>query len=958
MMRKLGVKAHIAMGLAFLVASVLLAASFFGLVPDRAAAVRDGRIALGEAIAASAAEIAQNGKIEWLTPTLRLAVKRNHDVLSAALRTRTGERPIEVGPHAAQWTLAPEAPSSDTELQVPILDGDGVWGTLEMRFRPSQAAGVAGWLTHPMVVLTAFVFLSSLAVFYFYLGKVLRHLDPSGAVPSRVRHALDTLTEGLLVLDRRQTIVLANRAFATLAARDDASLVGTNAAKLPWTTPDGEALGAEQMPWLAALNTGEAQVNNTLHLRAADGRVYTLQVNCAPVLTAGNKPGGVLVSLDDITAIEEYSIELEKAKNDADSANRAKSDFLANMSHEIRTPMNAILGFTELLRRGYSHDDAAARRHLNTIHSSGTHLLELINDILDLSKVESGRLEVETIACAPYALAHQVVTAMSVKAREKGLALALEVDGTIPERIASDPARVRQIVTNLIGNAIKFTESGGVTVVLACDPDATPTQLRIDVIDTGIGIDSDKVDSVFEPFVQADSSVNRRFGGTGLGLAISRRFARALGGDIVASSRPGAGSTFRVTIATGPLDGVAMVDATTLCAGVEAETAVETARWVMPPAAKVLVVDDGAENRELVVTVLGEAGLRPDEAENGQIAVDMAEATAYDLILMDMQMPVMDGFTATRTLRERGFETPIVALTANAMHGFEHTLQAAGCTGYLTKPVDIDALLTLVGEVLGGRRDQAAAAPPAAAVADGRPTDTAPIVSRLADRPRMHGVIDKFVARMHAQMPRIEAAAEAGQFEALAHLAHWLKGAGGTVGFDVYTEPAAELEAAAKAADAARCTQHVASLAAISARIVGPALADTAADTSPPVAAPPAPSPAPPSGTAEVRSSLEGMPRLHGVISKFIARMEEQLPVFEAAMAATDFAALAERAHWLKGAAGTVGFEQFTDPAIALEEAARAQDAVRCRGHLDGIAALARAMRAPAAAETASGEAS
>jgi PAS domain S-box-containing protein len=826
-MKFLNTRFYIAMGLVSLAVSIVLMSSVLGIFPDRESAVRAGRAALAETLAASTSALVSERDVSRLQGVLNFVLKRNEDLLSVAVRAADGNVVVSAGPHG-KWIASSAARSSDTQLEVPIVAGKQKWGQLELRFEPLNPPGLFGLLHHPLLHFAAYMALAGFFAFYFYLGRMLSQLDPSRAIPGRVRAALDTLAEGLLVIDRKQNIVLANEAFANLLGTTSDLLIGSQASKLEWLAADGSSLPAERHPWQAALTEGSAQTNESISLRDRDGMQRTFIVNCAPVLDGRGKSAGVLISLDDVTQLELNKVELGKAKEKAEAANQAKSDFLANMSHDIRTPMNAILGFTELLKRGYGRNDMDAKKYLETIHSSGRHLLEIINDILDLSKIEGGHLEVEKLACSPHAIAHEVVTVLGVRAREKGIALDYRVEGRVPDAIVSDPTCMRRIVTNLVGNALKFTERGGVTVTLRFIEDAERPRVAVDVKDSGIGIAAEKLESLFDPFVQADSSVTRRFGGTGLGLTISRRFARALGGDVTVASELGKGSTFTMMVETGPLEGVRMLAHAELESQTVQSAAADEKRWKFPPA-RVLVVDDGPENRELLRLVLSEVGLVVREAENGKAGVGLMRAEAFDVVLMDMQMPVMDGYTATRTLRADGVKIPIFALTANAMKGFEKEVLDAGCSGLLVKPVDIDALMETLAALLGGTRVEREAgaepaAAPAASVAPDTP-DTAgePVRSRLAGNARLRPAIRKFTGRLNEQLLAFERAYGAKNFEELAQLAHWLKGAGGTVGYDEFTEPALRLEQAAKENAESEAGAWLAEVQALASRVEVPA---------------------------------------------------------------------------------------------------------------------------------------
>lgn len=387
---------------------------------------------------------------------------------------------------------------------------------------------------------------------------------------------------------------------------------------------------------------------------------------------------------------------LESANHVAESATRAKSAFLANMSHEIRTPMTAILGFADVLLGEPGLERAPPERleALHTIQRNGHYLLEIINDILDLSKIEAGKIEVERARFHPAQLVHEVIRLMQVRADAKGLALEVEYACPIPETIFSDALRLRQVLINLLGNAIKFTETGKVRLVVRTVSNAhRPHGMQFEIVDTGIGMTEEQQTRLFRPFTQAENTTNRKYGGTGLGLAISQRLAQLLGGEITVISSPGGGSRFTLTIDAGSLDNVRILSITENIVTSERPVVMERRVEEVHLPCRVLLAEDGPDNQRLISLILKHAGADVTLAENGQEAIEKATiqrvvGKPYDMILMDMQMPVLDGYQATRQLRSAGYLDPIIALTANAMEGDEELCRQAGCDDYVTKPVD------------------------------------------------------------------------------------------------------------------------------------------------------------------------------------------------------------------------------------------------------------------------------
>jgi signal transduction histidine kinase len=407
-----------------------------------------------------------------------------------------------------------------------------------------------------------------------------------------------------------------------------------------------------------------------------------------------------LVSRSIRYAIERKRIEgeLQAAKESALAASSAKSAFLARMSHEIRNPLTAIVNYAEILLEP-DFDAGERRAALETIRRNGLHLLEVVNDVLDISKIESRAFDVERVECSPREVVSEVVEMFHVRAKAKGLNLAVDWRPEVPDRILSDPLRFKQILVNLISNAVKFTEHGEVRILaelLPASPIREPT-LQVAVADTGIGISPAQRQRLFQAYQQTESSIARQFGGTGLGLAISRELARKLGGDISVESTPGVGSTFIVRIAARPVKNKA--------ASAAAGTGSGESRQKSDLHGKLLLADDGPDNRRLISTLLRKAGATVDIVENGQQAVERAleslqSGQPYDVILMDMVMPEKDGFAATRELREAGYTRPIVALTANSGSGARQECLSAGCDAFASKPIDRETLIAVVRQWL------------------------------------------------------------------------------------------------------------------------------------------------------------------------------------------------------------------------------------------------------------------
>jgi len=511
---------------------------------------------------------------------------------------------------------------------------------------------------------------------------------------------------------------------------------------------------------------------------------------------------------------ERLAIELVKSHRQAEVASRAKSEFVAKMSHDIRTPMTAILGYTDLLVDP-AIGSSDRQNYLAVVRRNGQHLLSLINDILDLSKIEAGKIAIEMGRCSLTAVVADVASMMRPRAQQRGISLGVEYAGELPETILTDAARLRQALVNLVGNAVKFTEHGSVRIVVSFLPGGRDRRaaVKIEVIDTGIGIREEALSRLFQPFVQADASTSREFGGTGLGLVISRHIVELLGGELTVESTFGRGSTFAITLPAGDLEGIRMLRDPGEAADA---TALDPRRWTVGPelaGVRVLLAEDGLDNQELIRTILKKAGAEVEVAENGRIAVSKAEARAFDVILMDMNMPEMDGYQATRTLRDRGYDRPILALTANAMSGDSELCLTAGCNDHLAKPIDRRRLIRTIARFAAkaGLGDDPAPSPDQQVSEE----DNAALVSQFADDPEIRTILDRFVAGLDDQVSAMRQSQLDHRYQDLQRMAHKMKGSGGSYGYPSLSDAAAELESAAKTKNveaAAVALERVASL--------------------------------------------------------------------------------------------------------------------------------------------------
>ena len=591
-----------------------------------------------------------------------------------------------------------------------------------------------------------------------------------------VTNLLDTAQAIIITQDNHGEITMINQYCAKLIGYREDELLFFPFARLI----SEDDVSADSLNDLMDLVTGRIeQLHHELKITCKDGSQRDIAWFHSGSQRDDNTKSTVLsvgIDITDRKIAEEEAKAAHYEKISAESANLSKSAFLANMSHEIRTPLTAIIGFSEAMLE-HQQSPYEQDKSIRTIIRSGHHLQKIINDILDLSKIEAGKLDVELITVSPFALMEDVKPLINLQADEKGLIFNVNYEYPMPEYINSDQVRLKQILINLCNNAIKFTSSGSVSVNISCDAEAQ--QMKFCIHDTGIGLTPEQVGKIFEAFAQADSSTTRKYGGTGLGLHLSRELANKLGGDIVVESNPGVGSTFTVTVGTGPLDGITFLSEPALLLDEEVTRLPHVGNASL--SGQILLAEDNIDNQELIALRLRGVGVELAVAGNGQVAAEMALSHLYDLILMDMQMPVMNGLDAIKTLRTKGYAGPIVALTANAMREDVDSCMAAGADDFLSKPINWDQFFQALHKYMDSN--------------DGDDVQAIPIKSTLLEEdPSMLGLVTKYVNTLSSQFEEIRKVYREKDFVMLKECIHRIKGTAGNYGFIDVTNVAASIE--------------------------------------------------------------------------------------------------------------------------------------------------------------------
>lgn len=599
---------------------------------------------------------------------------------------------------------------------------------------------------------------------------------------------LNSIPVSVFWKDRDLVYLGCNKHFAEGAGLESPEqIIGKSDFELGWS----EQAGLYRLDDQQVMQSGVSKLNYEEPQTSPDGSHLWLRTSKIPLKDLDGNIFGVMGVYEDITVrrqnedalkklnvtlearVEERTHELQLAKNRADAASQAKSNFLSNMSHEIRSPLAAIIGFSESLNTD-DFSEQERKKITSTIIRSGKHLLQIVNDILDLSKIEAGQLEVELVNTSIFLLVGEIDSLLGMNVRDKGLAFKIAYHFPLPENIVTSSTCLKQILVNLCSNAIKFTNKGSIEIEVSCDSNLR--QIQFVVTDSGIGMTAEEVSRAFDPFSQADTSTTRKYGGTGLGLSISSRLAKVLDGNLSCESKKGHGSRFTLTIANQDAGDVIAIDS---LEEVGAHYDVQSEKVdIRPLTGSILLVEDSPDNQQLVSMYIRKTGAQLTIVDNGKQALKKAQAREFDLILMDMQMPVMDGLEAMRQLRASGYKRPIVSLTANAMLSDREKCVAAGADDYLVKPIELQRFYQILNRFLSEDKN----------ITGSRKNND--LKKAMQDSPQYKAMVERFLAKLPQMLEEISSALAEENWDELQAKSHDLKGMGGALGYPVITEKA------------------------------------------------------------------------------------------------------------------------------------------------------------------------
>jgi PAS domain S-box-containing protein len=660
-------------------------------------------------------------------------------------------------------------------LVVPLLQGSHLWGLLIAHHcqgpRPWNP-----WAPGFMLELANYL---SIAIQQAELFQKLQTSE------ERYRQILETAHEGIWLVDQEGITTFVNPYLGRMLGYTPEDMIGKSL--FDFMDPEAQVIAHQQM---ARRRQGIREQHDFCFRHKNGSHVWTI-LSTNPIFNAQGDFIGTLGMVTDITDRKRFEAELLAAKETAEAANRAKSQFLAIMSHEIRTPLNAVLGMISLLEN--TQLTQQQQRFINTIRSGSEVLLNLISDILDFSRIEADMLEIEFEPVNLKADLQRVITLLDAKAQEKQLQLKLELAPEVPPVILGSSLRLKQILLNLISNAIKFTHSGSVTVsveVLYKDPETTDCNLLFRVADTGIGIPPEQLDSIFQPFQQGDNSITRRYGGTGLGLAVCRRLVEMMGGEINLTSQVGVGSTFSFSLPTQalPEEKVIVTEENPPAKPLFVDKIADTYPH------RILIVEDNPVNQTIICAMLTHLGYVPGQASHGQEALDYLSRESFDLILMDIEMPEMDGLTATKRIREQfGSDIYIIGLSAGAFSESRQMALDAGMNDYLTKPIELEILVQFL-------QDLPLKAPPTSLPNPLDPKVIGQIQSILGSDAELviSNISRIFLQDTEERLQKMKDAFQGSDTETLRQLAHGLKGTASQIGAHYLTQLAQDLEKVSK----------------------------------------------------------------------------------------------------------------------------------------------------------------